>query len=299
VLAEDMAIKSNLGNSYGDYKGLKNRQFEALKATVRQFGSLAQLPPTLRAIQGYKSNYDEFYDEPIYVGPDVTPSAEVYQGYTPERFQLLGKKLGVSPVRSQYFAKQIFTGSNMFATIFAEGVDDVARMVDPEINEIKYKEVARQLNNTPFARRFIRTTNPYTDDVMKEIKQKRNTMKKMHNDKLHEIMDSELDEQGKRDAIQGLLTSAMKEDVKEAERLANRYHQFLTGQDVGNNIYSYLLTEMDHAVRAEAYHERTKRMTDEERNEADQISGQIEDLWSDRFSQRLARLRDRDGVYEE
>jgi len=291
-------IKYGMGGAYSHYKLLNEAQFEALKATTRNFIDVSSLPPIIRGIQGYQSNYDAFYNEPIWVGPEYATNKdqEFYVDYTPERFVEFGKKTGMSPVRAQYFMKQVFTGSNLFASVLGEGVDAIALKVDPELHQNANKEVARTMANTPFIRRFVKTTSPYMNDDAKKIEGDRNRMKTINNRKLDEIMDSDMNEDEQVDAVLGFVEALLPIDQVEAQRIINRHHMLVTGQDITNNMFSWLMMSYDPAVRAELYHLKTKNLMPEQIESMDELSAEIVGLWSPSFVIRLHELRGEDNI---
>jgi predicted transcriptional regulator with HTH domain len=300
-LAEDMMIKTANGDAYKDHKLLSEKQFEGLKEITRNFTDVSSLPPVLRGLYGAKSNYDSYYNQPIWVGPEYgkNKDQEFYADYTPERFVALGKKTGMSPVRSQYFAKQIFTGSNLFASAMGEGFDKLALAADPELRENTNKETAKTLANTPFVRRFAKLTSPYTQDEQKEVAGKRARMKTINNRKMDEILDSDLSEDDKGDAIIGLLEATMQFDMNEAKRISDRYHMKMTNQDISGNMFSWLMMERDPSVRAELYHLKTKNMAIDELEAMDESIAEIKGLQTQSFMTRLLELREQEQQNEQ
>jgi hypothetical protein len=296
-LAEDVTVKLGGGDAYGDYKLLNNKQFESIKALTRSFVDISSLPPLPRAVAGVNANYDDFYDSKLWVGPEYgkDKSQEFYQDFTPERFVALGKNTGISPVRAQYFMKQIFTGSNLFASAMGEGLDQLALKADPELVENRNKETAKTLTNTPFIRRFAKLTNPYSNDEAAEIKGERNKLKTINNRKLDEILNSDLSEDDKIEATIGLVESIMENDTNEALRINNRFHQEITGQDIGDNMFSWLMMENDASTRAELYHMKTKDRPQEQIDQMDEVAFSIKGLPTPSFMRRLTELREQEG----
>jgi hypothetical protein len=307
LFAEDMTIKHSFGGQYKDYKLMNNAQWEAMGSTFRHFGDLSSSPPLIRARRGYKQNYDDFYESPIWAYPEHgrDKSEEYYENYTPERFVAIGKasakvagnEWGLSPARLHYATKQIFTGSNLFASAMGSGLDQLALKIDPELKARQHKEMAQTLTNTPFVRRFTASTNPNAKDDSKEIIGRINKMKTVHNRHLREIMDSDLSDSEKDEAVHGLLELILEEpNHGEAKRVYNYYHHMLTGQDLSGNIYSSLMPIEAVAARAEVYHEKTKVLPPEQRQHADEVSEEIIGLWTDAFIRRLYELREKDGI---
>jgi hypothetical protein len=299
--AEDMVIKNLSGDAYKDYKLLNRKQAEGLKATTRTLTDVAALPPVAKAAVGYMANYDFYYNEPIWPGQEFgkDKSMEAFWDYTPERFVELGKKTGLSPVRTQYVAKQLVTGSNMFATALGEGVDALARAIDPELHEVNSKNTAKTLRNTPFVRRFVGLTNPYgMGDKVKEKQGQYNAMRAKNNLKLQEILDSELSEDDKVAAVDGLFESLLETNQLEARRILSRYYTNIGQGDAAQHPYVWLTRVYDPSVRAELYHEQTKSMVPDQREFMDNSIAEIPDIISEAFYVRLNELRQQDGVLE-
>lgn len=195
----------------------KQRWLEA-QSLVQNVADLGNLPPFIRGTLGYQLNTDLYFKQPLWTGRDIEPGKEYIPGKTPARFIRFGEITGLSPVRSQYFAQQFTTSSNVLGSILGEGLDFTAAGFDKEIKETLDKSTGEYLTKSPFLRRFFKTTFPYGKQTSaKDAQRDFNTKRQLNDNKLKEMLNKENTEEEIVSWIVNL------EDPNESERMMNRY----------------------------------------------------------------------------
>jgi len=126
------------------------------------------IPPSFDAMLGYYANKDFWKNEDIWKGGEVAPREE-YTNYTPQAYIQLGKITGLSPERTKYALSQYLTYGNIYTDLVGGGFNKLVGQL-PSIEQEKTKE--ELLTQSPFIRRFARSTYPYTREE-KEIEQAR------------------------------------------------------------------------------------------------------------------------------
>jgi hypothetical protein len=223
-------FEGSLMKSVGIKNGLLNKQrVLEVQSLFQNFADLGNLPPIARGSLGYQLNTDLYFKQPLWTGKDFgkNKALEYTPGKTPARFIRFGEITGLSPVRSQYFAQQFTTRSNVLGSILGEGLDFAAAGFDKEIQETLDKNAGEFLTTAPFSRRFFKTTFPYAKGsdaktAQQEYNRKKqeyeNTLKKMINQKKSEA-----------EIVNWIVNI---EDPNESNRIMNRYISGIQKGDV-------------------------------------------------------------------
>ncbi|KKM89176.1 hypothetical protein LCGC14_1251350, partial [marine sediment metagenome] len=122
------------------------------------------LPPTMSALLGYWSNKDFWRNEDIWRGK-VVASREEWTNYTHPALKETGKLTGLSPERLQHVLTQFFTYGNIYTTAVGAGTRQLFDAVGDDVREQTTLDL---LNQVPFVRRVVRTTDPF-EPFRKEI----------------------------------------------------------------------------------------------------------------------------------
>jgi hypothetical protein len=127
---------------------------------------ISSLPPTLSGVLGYVQNKNYWLNEEIwnsnkYGGPYGFPQSgeEFIPGKTPQAMVDLGKVTGLSPERTKYAIEQLITKDNIFTTLGGGLYEKVYGEV-PKVE--KEMILAEALSKSPGVKRFIGSTNPYS-----------------------------------------------------------------------------------------------------------------------------------------
>jgi hypothetical protein len=293
-LAEDIYIKA-VHN--GQYKLMNDKMMTALKNEFRNVTDLGNMPPLMRAVQGYKQNYDSFYETEIWSGkeqPEGDASQEYYDGATPARYIQFGHLTGMSPVRSQYFAKQFFTEGNLFGSIIGEFMDGVmGGGFETELGKFMSKEGAEQLKAIPGLRRVLKSTYPRPPEVAEDAQKELNKVKTANDHKFNQVMgkDKSINEIAGED-IDALLEEVMATDGPyEAERIRDKFNNRMKTEGVSSPVSK--LKWFAPEVRALGFYQLLKNTPSKENELWEQA--ELANLTSDRFKQEVGRLIDQEG----
>ena len=180
VAAEDATTAMINGTKYEMSPALS----QSLKTFGNEFIDPSMGPPLFTALNGYNKNFDNFYNQKIWNGDEVDPEDEYIPGVTSDAYILAGKKLGVSPVRSERAINNLFGQHNEAKNIIM-GLTELF-LVDEHLKK-KAAEAKNPLQTTveewPFSSSFgriIKPTNPMAEisDIKKtEIEAKRPLVK--------------------------------------------------------------------------------------------------------------------------
>jgi len=190
-LAEDAVRRHVLGEDAVKYTS--PRRLKELAVMTESFTNIAQLPPTVKAILGYTTNRDFFYGGDLWYGEDLGKDKSLEQyPTTPERYKFVGKiplpgghKL--SPVRTQYAAKQVFTEGNVIATGIGELMDKLFLTVQKDSTTYEPGRVER-FKNTPAIRRFVKATYPGVGRKKDSPQFEYNRVRTYHNQQLDALI---------------------------------------------------------------------------------------------------------------
>jgi hypothetical protein len=89
-MAEDRVHREVMGDNAPSY--LSKRRIKELQVMTESFVNVAQLPPAVRGVLGYKLNKDFFYNTDLWMGYDLGKDKSLeYRRDTPERYKAVGK----------------------------------------------------------------------------------------------------------------------------------------------------------------------------------------------------------------
>ena len=241
----------------------KQRGIE-LWSLFKNFSDISSMPPALGAWYGYKFNLDFFYDSKIWPGADQPigdKSQEFIPGITPPFYRQFGKKTKLSPMRSEYAARQFLTRNNIFGDMLEKSLNISfgSEYVDKKFE----KEFLQKFSEYPFIRRFVRGTSPYQRyAVIDEYERKENYIKTKNNHELDELMmNKSLNELFEKESDKKLSSFFESKDEFEFKRLIDRMIQKIIIKE--EKIAGDVLT-MKYAqpyARAEYFYETYKKLT--------------------------------------
>lgn len=257
--------------------------------------NVAQLPPAVRGALGYKLNKDFFYNSDLWMGYDMgKDKSGEYRRDTPERYKAMGKiplpggnKL--SPMRTHYVAKQFFTESNVIATGVGEMMDRVIGGASPDLKTEYTPDDVEKLKNTPFARRFLKSTYPGASKQGGDTyQQEYNRMKQDHNRKLEALIDSEAPSEEVFKWLGSIVEDGDGDitSIKENERLMRRYKDEVLVPSV--NSWVERLKYTDAIPRGQELFDQWVHMDDDMRNalmESAAVAGVLSEATITKFTE--------------
>lgn len=261
-------VEDGIGQATGSgTKVVNKRRWDEMQSMISNFTDLGNMPPIMRGILGYKMNMDFYYNTPLWNGKDFgdDKSLEIIPGKTPERFIAMSKiplgKNRLSPVRSQYFAQQFFTRSNVIGTWIGEALDWGVIKSDPDIVNTLNKDINEKFFRKPFIRRFFFSTTSYKKDgPVKEMLYKHNRERQATDLKLKQMF-----AHGKTEnEIIEFITSI--DNPNENNRLINKYFSLKNKEQVDYHIRELVYVPSD--VKAESFFELYKTAKTEEKRNA-------------------------------
>ena len=300
ALMEDMFIRHVSGEKV---KIMDEKMFSAMKNELRNITDLGNLPPFVRGAAGSDANYDKFYDREIWMGSDQPDgkgeeprdrSREFYPGITPERFVRFGELTGLSPVRTQYFTKQVLTESNVYLSMLGEILDGWSTGMEKNAKGLFETDLAYKVANFPFMRRIAKSTYPQSGGNYEAWQQQYNKMTTTNNQEL-DIFFQETEDAINDDGFNTFLENIAEDFGQyEAERMMDRATQKMMKDGV--SISMIKLKRLSPEVRARAFHELLKENPEQE----DRLFEEAEQLKinSERFNTEVGRLIDEEPTQE-
>ncbi|MCK4823519.1 hypothetical protein KA005_47645, partial [bacterium] len=286
-LAEDMYIKMFHD---GAYKLMNDKAWTAMNNEFRNITDLSNLPPIYRAGQGYKQNYDSFYESEIWTGreqPESDLSREFYEGVTPPRYIKFGDITKGSPVRAQYFAKQFFTEGNLYGSMLGEFFDGLAtgfKGADEKYINEAWEKVKR---DPPGLRRIMKSTFPKPLEEMEEAQKEYNKTKTINDQRFNKLVGKkslkDIDDQAIHDFLD---ETGARDGVYEYERMIDKFT--MRAKTEGVNPAVIQLKWYPPEIRALGFH---KMLKDNPENSTE-LWKQAEKagIRSERFNQEVGRL---------
>ncbi len=286
-LIEDIYIKATHD---GEYKIMDDKMFAAMNNEFRNITDLGNMPPLIRAAQGYKQNYDSFYEDEIWSGrdqPDKDASSEYYQGVTPPRYVKFGHLTKMSPIRTQYFAKQFFTEGNLYGSILGEFFDGLSTGFNGEFDTY-LNESWGDFKNAPVGlRRIMKETYPKELEIAEDAEKELNKVKTDNDIRFNKLIGKKSVGDVDDKAIQQFLMDTYERDgLYEVDRMRDKFSIKAKTEGVSPAVIK--LKWWSPEVRALGFYEMLKQNP----RTADKLWEQAEaaGIRSKRFNQEVGRL---------
>lgn len=265
--------------------------YDALSKSAQEFAAIvpsANVPPTLDASVAYFLNFDLWYGEPVWKGPEVKPGEE----WTPQTNPLAvqaGRALNLSPERMQRVVEQFATKNNIYTQLVGYGLGQIVGKLPEQERQETMKEILRQI---PFVRRGVGFGNP-DFQAMKEnrdIAIEFNTQKYIRSRQLDALADDVVNGKGTRaDAMRYV----MQQPPEERERLLQRLQRHVTYGNLPSRAWWVDLTEVSPEAGATMYWARYEQADAERRKEMDATLMKLANprIATERFMMKLGQLK--------
>jgi hypothetical protein len=244
------------------------------------------LPPVVEMTLGYAANKDFWLNEDIWKGDPVIPEEE-YTKYTPKPFVKAGEITGLSPVRLQNAAKQLFTSGNMWTSLAGYASKQIFDEMTPEE---RAKVTNQTLDKYPVVRKLLRSTRPdlRRKKVIKEENMRINTERLKLNREFDAVVQQFAEEQISSKEVMGFVNQ---QEVPERKRLINRFKKSMLLKDVTNKGFWFDLMQLPPEARAVNYWNERAQKTPEEQKEMDKQSFRVPGLRSGRFNRTFIKMK--------
>ncbi|KKN19033.1 hypothetical protein LCGC14_0949770, partial [marine sediment metagenome] len=146
----EMAMEGFAGKTI-DKTRLLNAAQDSLNITP-----VSWVPPVAKGLFAYTFNKDMFFNEDIWKGPDVKPSAEIDDSVNPI-YNYIAANLGLSPKRTQAALSQVVSRGNVFMSAIGQGTRYLIEEPDP--GEMS-KTTMQVLATLPGVRSVVSVTHP-------------------------------------------------------------------------------------------------------------------------------------------
>lgn len=244
------------------------------------------LPPSMDAALGYFSNKDFWRNEDIWKGPEVEPSQEFRAGTHPALVKF-GELTGASPERSGYALEQFLTYGNIYTTLAGGGLRLIMDKLPEDVREQSTQEM---LNQAPFLRRVLKSTDPFTKHA--ETIEKAETQEQTRRFKQNRTLDalSELVYSGKEsdEKVKDFLSQQSPQD---RQRLLERHQRFGRLRDIPDRRWWLNLIDMPPETAATVYHTRYQQAGEAEQDRLDEHLRKVPGVMTSRFMLRLNQLK--------
>ena len=213
---------------------------------------MSTMPPALRAVAQYMSNYDFYTKDKIWKGPDVLPGDEVkrYPNRPTAQAAVDAARtarevagIELSPERLERSIGAIVS-RNVYTGTLNAGYAAVRNTPEYQLAQNRATEDA--LAQTPFLRRVLGRTHPLAraDDMMTQLSQEASSDEKVFNDKIYQLATLAYNEgrtPGKGPEFQEVKALIKGAPAAIQERLANRYMRIMHSRKA-----SEMLKGIDH-----------------------------------------------------
>lgn len=295
---EDVYIMRNIDP---DHLPLLNEKGKyALKNEFRNVPDIANMPPTIKIGLGWLLNKDLFYGTDVWTGKEVDPfkrEGEYYDYVTPERYIKLGEVTGISPVRANHAAKQLFTANNIWASAMGEVIDGFSVGFKGNWDNIKSREIAENLQRSPFARRVLKATYPQptkeTETAQKDI----NRLQLRNDHEYTRIVGGRDIKDIDDEELNAFLAKVYTEDGgSEADRIMNRLSYKLKGEGISPEVIHLVIDAHHPHARAIGMYALIKKNPDKRMDYINQARNA--GIASEEFFKKLAELMDQENQEE-
>ena len=248
------------------------------------------LPPAFKALVGYVGNVDLYRRRPVVpakIGM-VEPQEEYIPGQT-HPLAIAMRHLGLSPIRTEYAAKQVLTYSNPIGDLTGMGLREILDTMPPDERDRAMAEIMVQ---TPILKRIVRETKPDLPYIKlaNEAQVEVNTERWKKNRHL-DFLAQQYWPKKNPELLKKTYAFLEKLDPDEQERLANRFNA--QGALIGkpDRAFWMRLQDLPPEARARVYEEKYKSLTDKEKDAMNERAVSIPGIASDDFVAEFQRIR--------
>ena len=248
------------------------------------------LPPAFKALVGYVGNVDLYRRRPVV--PGKIGNVELPEEYIPGQTHPLAvamRHLGLSPIRTEYAAKQVLTYSNPIGDVVGMGLREILDTMPPDERDRAMAEIMAQ---TPLLKRIVRETKPDLPYIKlaNEVQVEVNTERWKKNRQL-DFFAQQYWNKKDPELLKKTYSFLEKFDPDEQERLANRFNA--QGALIGkpDRPFWMRLQDLPPEARARVYEEKYKSLSDKEKAAMNERAVSIPGIASDDFVVEFQRIR--------
>lgn len=244
------------------------------------------LPPPVKAMLGYMSNYDFWRNQQIWRGPEIKAKRE-FTRYTSPALKNIGEVTGLSPERMRFALSQYFTSGNIWTSTVGHAYNRITGQMPENDRDLVTEEI---LSRKPGLRRLMSTTDPYFrfQKATKKAKLEASTGRFEQNQNFDEITQDVLRDEKPMKAITEYLKQQPFSDRKRLLRRFKRSRKLFRVQD---RRWWLDLAEMPPAARAVVYFNRIQESDSEEKARLKKQLFQIPGVNSREFRRELFKTK--------
>lgn len=245
------------------------------------------LPPTIEAMLGYAANKNFWRNEDIWRGRKGIDPSQEYNRYTPEAYVKLGEATGMSPERTKYALEQVFTSGNIWTSLTGGAMSAMLGELPKDMRDQTMQEM---ISKAPFIRKALRSTDPFApyQQESEGIKRERATKRAVVRREFDAIADEYARGRISKEEAVEFINTQPREQRRYFLRQLNE-KKSLTGIPDGR--WWRDLQYQDAGTRAEMFHRRYERASDEEKERLDRQLYKLKSIRSKEFNAELRRLR--------
>ena len=245
------------------------------------------LPPTIEAMLGYAANKNFWRNEDIWRGRKGIDPSQEYNRYTPEAYVKIGEATGMSPERTKYALEQVFTSGNIWTSLTGGAMSAMLGELPKDMRDQTMQEM---ISKAPFIRKALRSTDPFApyQQESEGIKRERATKRAVVRREFDAIADEYARGRISKEEAVEFINTQPREQRRYFLRQLNE-KKSLTGIPDGR--WWRDLQYQDAGTRAEMFHRRYERASDEEKERLDRQLYKLKSIRSKEFNAELRRLR--------
>jgi hypothetical protein len=265
--------------------------YEAVSKAAQEFAAIvpsANVPPTVDASIAYFLNFDLWYGENVWKGPEVEAKEE-WTAQTNPVAVAVGRTLNLSPERLQRVVEQFATRNNIYTQLVGYGLEQIIDKLPEQQRQETTKEILRQI---PFLRRAVGFGNP-DFEAMKEnrrIAVEFNTDKYIRTRQLDALAEEVVSgDKTRSDAVRYI----MAQPPQERERLLQRLQRHVAYGELPNRSWWIDLSEASPEAAATMYWYKYEQADAKAREEMQQTLMKIQNprIATQRFMLKLSQLK--------
>lgn len=244
------------------------------------------LPPPVKAILGYTSNYDFWRNEEIWRGPEIKAKNE-FTRYTSPALKDAGAITGMSPKRLGFALSQFFTSGNIYTSTVSHTYNRITDQMTDRDKDLVMEEI---LTRKPGIRRAMSATDPFHkfQKGLEEAKLEAVTDRFDLNQRFDEVVQDVLREDKPKQAINDFLKTQDFSDRKRLRRRFKRSRKLFRQPDMR---WWLNLAEMPAGARAVVYFQRWQQASPEEKQRLKKQRFKIPGINSQEFRRELFKTK--------
>jgi hypothetical protein len=193
----------------------------------------------------------------------------------------------MSPERTRYALQQFFTYGNIYTDLVGGGLSQMMGQLPHDVRE---KTTNDMLRRAPFARRIMKTTNPYTEHskALEDARLQENTRRFMQNRELDALAEQYYSGRLPPARIKGYIAEQPKPD---RDRLESRFERYGKTRKIPDRRWWLNLSDLSPEVRARVYWLRYESADSTEKGQLTRQLKQVPGVSTERFNEELKKLR--------